>query len=200
MLKRWLFNSEHVSSIQCKMPPRPTKRSSLKTNYRSLATKSNLTTKSNYRYSVPRYIDVMNYTYRPALLLVTIFLQGCYNTKPQKKLLDDGFLTSSNHCFTMTSNWSQNAVALEFFDAEFTFKTTCIPEGNIQKIDFNAEMPAHNHGMNSMPVKEFNAPKFTIRDIYLHMVGQWHVSLEIHYKTEKNTGYQMEVIEFTTNL
>lgn len=57
-------------------------------------------------------------------------------------------------------------------------------------LDVDAEMPAHNHGMNVEPVVSKTAPGvFSVTGMQLHMQGDWsmHFDVTVGEKTERIT-------------
>ncbi|MGR3617265.1 MAG: hypothetical protein ACU0BB_14640 [Paracoccaceae bacterium] len=66
------------------------------------------------------------------------------------------------------------------------FSVEVIVCGNkdIQKLVFDAVMPAHQHGMNYTPtVAELGEGTFRVEDMLFHMPGVWEIQMELHDAT-----------------
>ncbi len=48
------------------------------------------------------------------------------------------------------------------------------------RLDFDADMPEHRHGMNTQPLVSANADgTFTVRGVQLHMPGYWELYADV---------------------
>ena len=73
------------------------------------------------------------------------------------------------------------------FNKVFTlkFEIACKNHSAIKLTMVDARMPAHNHGMVTVPsIREVKPNVFAIEGIKLHMEGQWRFFLK--FKSEKN--------------
>ena len=56
----------------------------------------------------------------------------------------------------------------------------CAPGGGIERITFDATMPAHGHGMNYAPEVEAQAQgRYRLTGLLFHMPGRWQASLTV---------------------
>lgn len=108
--------------------------------------------------------------------------------------------SSSNDCFTFTSDWDKKVTAHQHFSATFRLKQSCISSDLIKKVRFNADMPAHNHGMNSKASVTLVKNGFRIDGILYHMTGQWRNQIEITYQKFQTNDTHMEIIEFASEV
>lgn len=108
--------------------------------------------------------------------------------------------SSSNDCFTFSSDWEQNVVVHKHFSATFTLKQSCISSDLIKRVRFNADMPAHNHGMNTQPSVKLLKNGFRIDGILYHMIGEWRNQIEITYQKFQTNDTHMEIIEFESEV
>ena len=66
-----------------------------------------------------------------------------------------------------------------FFAAEVIACRAPGPDG-VQEIVFDAQMPAHGHGMNYRPSATQLAPnRFHITGMMLHMAGRWRITFDL---------------------
>ena len=143
------------------------------------------------------------------LLAATLALGGCkpqidsqVNQKPQsatQEVLSNHHLTSSNECFTVTTDWQAKAKVNNYFFFDITLKESCIAPEHIGAMTLYADMPAHGHGTNSQPmIKAISPWVYRVEGMLLHMPGDWLITLELPY-TQKNQQH-LEIITFNAIL
>lgn len=98
---------------------------------------------------------------------------------------------SSNACFTIESNIHNKMKLNAYFPFYFAIVDSCIPLDDITDVTYHAEMPAHGHGMNSMPeiTATHIAGEYTVKGSVFHMPGDWLATIEIRY------GKKLEIIQ-----
>lgn len=143
------------------------------------------------------------------LIAAALALAGC---KPQvnsqttpkpksviKETLSNHYVTSSNGCFTVTTNWQVNAKVNDYFYFDITVQKSCIALENIGALVLYADMPAHGHGTNSQPIIKAISPwVYRVEGMLLHMPGDWLITLELPY-TQQNQQH-LEIITFNAIL
>jgi hypothetical protein len=75
----------------------------------------------------------------------------------------------------------------------FSFLVKEMPEGvpaNPLVVTINADMPGHNHGMNTRPeVVETGKPgEYRVEGMLLHMAGVWDILVQLHGVHEVSTA------------
>ena len=64
---------------------------------------------------------------------------------------------------------------------------------NLRKIEFDATMPAHKHGMNYLPeVSKLNAEFYRGSGMFFHMPGQWQITVDLN--GQKTHRFSLDVV------
>ncbi|BCD97331.1 hypothetical protein [Marinagarivorans cellulosilyticus] len=129
---------------------------------------------------------------------LAVFLGACQkqNSPPQSTDIQVAQYVSSNECFTVESNIQHKMKLHAYFPFYFAIVDSCVPLTEISDINYYAEMPAHGHGMNSMPeiTATHIAGEYAVKGSMFHMPGDWLATIEIRY------GNKLEIIQVALSL
>lgn len=75
--------------------------------------------------------------------------------------------------------WEPASVKVgQFFSAEVM---ACRPNAGVTRINLDATMPAHGHGMNYRPTASQLAPgHYRFTGLMLHMPGRWQIVIDLY--------------------
>jgi hypothetical protein len=91
-----------------------------------------------------------------------------------------GFTTLASAEAEIAYRWQPERLKVgQFFEAE-VIACRAPDDGAVREVIFDAQMPAHGHGMNYRPTAVALAPgRFRISGMMLHMPGRWRLTFDL---------------------
>lgn len=90
--------------------------------------------------------------------------------------------STSNGCFAFSTNVKETHKFNEPFKFQLKLERSCIPYRDLERINFDATMPDHHHGMNVVPkIERKDLKTYEITNTQFHMLGYWQLAFEFYY-------------------
>jgi hypothetical protein len=105
-----------------------------------------------------------------------------------------GFMRLASKEAEIAYRWEPEDLKVgRFFEAEVIVCRAPDPAA-VREIVFDAQMPAHGHGMNYRPTAKQTAPgRFSFTGLMLHMSGTWRLTFDL-FQGDRPTRLTKEVM------